>query len=138
MFFVLFFMGWKNGVIFCKIKWKIKTLINKIISSDRFYMFGIVLMILILCLTGCVKTIQVKTDTISNLEYIEPQQCQMRAINKINYTTTIQGNNIVISNENMGALLNNILDYKQAVKEYQQCSIINEEYYKQIINSILK
>lgn len=117
---------------------KIKTLINKIISSYWFYMFGFVLMILILCLTGCVKTIQVKTDTISNLEYIEPPQCQMRAINKINYKTTIQGDNIVISNADMGALLNNILDYKQAVKEYQQCSIANEEYYKQIINSILK
>jgi hypothetical protein len=136
-------MGRKNGVIFCKIKRKIKHILNAIIRSNLFYMFaiaGTILMgmILMLMLIGCVKTIQVKTDTISNLEYIEPQQCQMRTINKINYTTTIQGDNIVISNENMGALLNNILDYKQAVKEYQQCSIINEEYYKQIINSILK
>ena len=89
-------------------------------------------------LAGCVKTIKVKTDTISNLEYIEPQQCRMRPINKINYKTTIQDNNIDISNADMGALLNNILDYKQAVKEYQQCTITNEEYYKNIINSILK
>lgn len=87
---------------------------------------------------GCVKTIQVKTDTISNLEYIEPQQCKIREINKKNYKTTIQGDNIVISNADMGAFLNNILDYKQAVKEYQQCSIANEEYYKSILNSILK
>ena len=89
-------------------------------------------------LSGCYKTIRVKTDTISNLEYIEPQQCQMRPINKMNYKTTIQGDNIVVSNADMGALLNNILDYKQAVKEYQQCTTINEEYYKNIINSILK
>lgn len=93
---------------------------------------------LAIMLSGCYKTIRVKTDTISNLGYIEPQQCQMRTINKINYTTTIQDDNIVISNADMGAFLNNILDYKQAVKEYQQCTITNEEYYKNIINSILK
>lgn len=108
---------------------------NKQAIIDAIVIIGI---FLLLTLTGCVKTIQVKTDTISNLEYIEPQQCQMRAINKLNYTSTIQGNNIVISNADMGAFLNNILDYKQAVKEYQQCTITNEEYYKQIINSILK
>ena len=86
---------------------------------------------------GCVKTIQVKTDTISNLEYIEPQQCKIREINRKNYKTTIQGNNIVISNEDMGAFLNNILDYKQAVEEYQQCVSLNEEYYKSVLNIIL-
>lgn len=108
---------------------------NKQAIIDAIVIIGI---FLLLTLTGCVKTIHVKTDTTSNLEYIEPQQCQMRPINKLNYTSTIQGNNIVISNADMGAFLNNILDYKQAVKEYQQCTTINEEYYKQIINSILK
>ena len=124
---------------------KIK-IFGKIINIDWQFFFAIVYCITCLIVgvlvmisnAGCVKTIQVKTDTISNLEYIEPQQCQMRAINKLNYKTTIQGDNIVISNADMGAFLNNILDYKQAVKEYQQCVSLNEEYYKQILNNILK
>ena len=119
---------------------------GKIINIDWQFFFAIVYCIiciivgLLLFITTacCTKTIQVKVDTISNLEYIEPQQCQIRAINKLNYKTTIQGDNIVISNADMGAFLNNILDYKQAVKEYQQCSVANEEYYKQILNNILK
>ena len=124
---------------------KIK-IFGKIINIDWQFFFAIVycitcIIVGVLVMTstaGCVKTIQVKTDTISNLEYIEPQQCQMRAINKLNYKTTIQGDNIVISNADMGAFLNNILDYKQAVEEYQQCVSLNEEYYKQILNNILK
>ena len=101
-------------------------------------MFAVFCILTILVLTDCATTIHVKTDTISNLEYIEPQQCKIREINRKNYKTTIQGDNIVISNADMGAFLHNILDYKQAVKEYQQCSIANEEYYKQILNNILK
>ena len=120
---------------------KINRIFFKIVNSDWFYTAFIIAVIVLLIITntGCVKTIQVvKTDTISNLEYIEPQQCKLREINKINYKTTIQDDNIIISNQDMGALLNNFLDYKQAVKEYQQCISANDEYYKQIINSILK
>lgn len=119
---------------------RIRKILLKIIESDLFYtlIFIGIIALLIITNAGCVKTIQVKTDTISNLEYIEPQQCKLREINKINYKTTIQDDNIIISNQDMGALLNNILDYKQAVKEYQQCTDANEEYYKNIINSILK
>lgn len=124
---------------------KIK-IFGKIINIDWlvvafvFYciIYFIIAVLAMMTTIGCVKTIQVKADTISNLEYIEPQQCQIRAINKLNYKTTIQGDNIVISNADMRAFLNNILDYKQAVKEYQQCTIANEEYYKQILNHILK
>ena len=101
-------------------------------------MFAVFCILTILVLTDCVKTIHVKTDTISNLEYIEPQQCQIRTVDKMKYKTTIQGDSIVISNQDMGAFLHNILDYKQAVNEYQQCVSANEEYYKNIINSLLK
>ena len=121
-------------------KRKLNRIFFKIVNSDLFYtlIFIGIIALLIMTNAGCVKTIQVKTDTISNLEYIEPQQCKLREINKINYKTTIQDDNIIISNQDMGALLNNFLDYKQAVKEYQQCSMANEEYYKNIINSLLK
>ena len=121
-------------------KRKLNRIFFKIVNSDLFYtlIFIGIIALLIMTNAGCVKIMQVKTDTISNLEYIEPQQCKLREINKINYKTTIQDDNIIISNQDMGALLNNFLDYKQAVKENQQCISANEGYYKQIINSILK
>ena len=113
---------------------KTKILIKELLFYF-FVLFPLFILITISC--GCCKTIKVKTDTISGIRYIEPKQCKLRDISKIPYQAIIQENNIILSNQDANAFLSNFFEYKQAVKEFQQCTIMNEEYYKSIINILI-
>ena len=106
-------------------------------QTIRVCLIMFILSIIISFVTNCTTTYRVKIDTTKDINYIEPQQCQIREINKINYKTTIKNDSIMISNQDMGAFLANLIDYKQAVEEYKMCNDANEEYYKNIINTLI-
>ena len=117
-----------------KTKNKTTILIKK--TSIKFLLLFIVTYTAIL-LCGCNKITKIKKNTINDIEYIEPKQCFLRKINKVYYQTKIKDNNIFFSNRSIDAFLNNTLDYKLAVNEYQQCCKTNETYYKNIINILI-
>ena len=94
-------------------------------------------LLILLFLSSCTTTYKVKVDAMNSVNYVEPSTCQMKKVDTIPYTTTLQGDNLVISNADMGAFLKNLANYKQSVNEYQQCTIANEEYLKSVINVLI-
>ena len=92
---------------------------------------------IIVFLNSCQKTYRVKIDTTTGLDYIEPEQCKIRDINKIQIKSSIENGKITFTQQEMSNLLNNIVAYKQAVKEYQDCSLVNEKYYKNVISILI-
>ena len=85
----------------------------------------------------CQSMKSVKVDTISGIDYIEPEHCEIKKINTIYVNSQIENNKIFFSNRDFGNFLNNIIEYKFAVEGYVICQETNEKYYKNIIDILL-
>lgn len=103
-----------------------------------FFQSKICLFFMYLCIFGCVKTVNIKTDTVSGIKYIEPKICKIKKINIKKYSTEIINNKLTFNTRNLSIFIQNINEYKLSVKEFEMCHNANEKYYKSIISEIIK
>jgi hypothetical protein len=106
--------------------------------KNKKYLFNVLLFFLYCSFCGCEKTIKINTSIISGLKYIEPKMCEMKKININRYKTEIIDGKLTIDNENLDIFLKNLNKYKLALKEFEACCQINDEYYRNIIKEIIK
>ena len=97
----------------------------------------VLICIISITMVCCESVTSVMVDTISGIDYIEPERCELRKINSIYVNSQIENNKIVFSNRDFGNFLNNIIEYKFAVEDYVLCQETNENYYKNIINILI-